>query len=381
MTGFDFRRTAMETESPEEIGYEAIRANLAESSMSDRNLADLGVALDDLTLFYGDHRGDPRLRELVAARGDLRPDDVLTTSGGALGLFLVSLCLLGPGSHAVISTPNYVSNLETPRALGGAVTPVPLAFDDGFAVDPGRISAAVTDQTTLISVTSPHNPTGTEIPPDVLAELVAIAERSPRARLLVDQTYAELSGGRELPDAAVLSSRAISVSGVSKTFGVPGIRQGWITCRDRDLMTALLGAKEQVVLTGSVLDEAAAAAILVRADALLPGIRADAARRRAIVAGWMLDHPALEWVEPTGGVTAFPRIRDGHDAPADWHRRLLADHGVLVGPGHWFAQSHRHFRIGWGWPGDAELRAGIAAIDAVLGISRRVPGDVQQPAR
>ena len=56
VTGFDFRRTAMETESPEEIGYEAIRANLAESSMSDRSLADLGVALDDLTLFYGDHR-------------------------------------------------------------------------------------------------------------------------------------------------------------------------------------------------------------------------------------------------------------------------------------------------------------------------------------
>ena len=167
---------------------------------------------------------------------------------------------------------------------------------------------------------------------------------------------------------ASLSPRAISVSGVSKTYGIPGIRQGWISCADPDLMTTLLAIKEQVVLTGSVLDEAIAADVLGRRDALLPEIRTAVSRRGAIVADWLDGHPALEWVAPTGGVTGFPRIREGHRAAPDWHRTLLADHGVFVGPGHWFDQSWRHFRLGWGWPDDAELRAGLAGIDAVLGV-------------
>lgn len=131
-------------------------------------------------------------------------------------------------------------------------------------------------------------------------------------------------------------------------------------------MTTLLGVKEQVVLTGSVLDEAIAATVLARKDELLPDLRAGNADRRAIVEGWMSGHPRLEWVEPTGGVTGFPRVRADIPVAANWHQTLLTEHGVMVGPGHWFDQSHRHFRLGWGWPTAEELRAGLAAIDHVL---------------
>ena len=130
-----------------------------------------------------------------------------------------------------------------------------------------------------MSITTPHNPTGTEICRAVLDELIAMVEATPSTYLLVDQTYAELSGAEPLPDVASLSPRAISVSGVSKTYGIPGIRQGWLTCTDPDLMTDLLAVKEQVVLTGSVLDEAIAAEVLSRREQLLPDIRAAVARR------------------------------------------------------------------------------------------------------
>ncbi len=367
MAGFDFRRTAMEAESPEEVGYDSIRANLGESSLSDRRFADLGIDLDHLVLLYGDHRGDPRLRELVAARSGVRPDDVLATAGGALALFLVATALGGPGTRTLVTAPNYVANVETPRALGGAVDLLELTYDDRWGVDPEAVRRSLTPHTRLVSVTSPHNPTGTEIDRATLDRLLAIVEATADSYLLVDQTYAELSGPDPLPDVASLSPRAISVSGVSKTYGVPGIRQGWITCADPDLMTTLLAVKEQVVLTGSVLDEAIAAAVLDRREALLPAIRAAVAARGAIVADWIDRHPALEWVTPTGGVTGFPRIRADHPAAPDWHRTLLAEHAVFVGPGHWFDQPWRHFRLGWGWPDEAELRAGLAGIDSVLG--------------
>ena len=366
MAGFDFRRMAMETEAPEEIGYGTISSNLAESSLTDRTFGSLGINLDELVLLYGDHRGDPRLRELVAAQSKIGVDDVLATSGGALALFLVAAALLGPDTEAIVTAPNYVSNLETPRALGGTVVPVPLTFENGWRIDPDEIAELITDRTRLISVTTPHNPTGTEIPRAVVDRLIKIVEATPRAYLLVDQTYAELSG-EHLPDVASLSQRAISVSGVSKTYGIPGIRQGWITCTDPALMTTLLGAKEQVVLTGSVLDEAIAATVLDRKAELLPDIRAGIASRRAIVDEWMSGHQLLEWVSPTGGVTGFPRIRADVPVAVDWHRTLLAEHGVMVGPGHWFGQSYRHFRLGWGWPSADQLRAGLAAIGHVLG--------------
>ena len=283
-------------------------------------------------------------------------------------MFLVATTLGGPGTRTLVTAPNYVSNIETPAALGGTVDRIELRYEDGWLVDPGRVRRALTPETRLVSITSPHNPTGTEISRAVLDELIAMVEATRATFLLVDQTYAELSGPDPLPDVASLSPRAISVSGVSKTYGIPGIRQGWVTCTDPGLMTDLLAVKEQVVLTGSVLDEAIAAEVLSRREQLLPDIRAAVARRGAIVRTWLAEHPALEWVAPTGGVTGFPRIRaEGRRRPG-WHRSLLTEHGVFVGPGHWFGQPWRHFRLGWGWPSDDELRAGLAGIDAVLGV-------------
>ena len=120
----------IEVESPEQLGYDTITNNLSESSVSDRRLADLGLdlsfasgdGLDRLLLCYGDHLGDPRLREAVAAGGSgLHADDVLVTPGAAAALFATATSLLEAGDHAVIVRTNYATNLETPRAIGAAI--------------------------------------------------------------------------------------------------------------------------------------------------------------------------------------------------------------------------------------------------------------------
>jgi len=223
----------IEVESPEQLGYDTITNNLSESSVADRRLADLGLQLelDDLLLRYGDHLGDPVLREAIASCGDgVRADDVVVTPGAAAALFCAATSLLDRGDHVVVVRTNYATNLETPRAIGADVDVVDLDFDRNWQLDVERLAARVRPGATrLISVTCPHNPTGTMLDLESLQALVGVAERS-GAVLLVDETYRDLThAGPEqnpLPMAASLSTRAISVSSMSKAYGLPGLRVG-----------------------------------------------------------------------------------------------------------------------------------------------------------
>jgi len=366
----------IEVESPEETGYGAIACNLAESSVADASLDDLGVDLRGLLLRYGDHRGLPALRELIAADAGrplspaatpLAPVDVLVTAGAAGALFIVATALLEPGDELVVVRPNYATNLETPRAIGAELRILDLRPEDGWAADPDALAALMTPRTRLVSITNPHNPTGALIPEAALRRIVEIVEAHPVARLLVDETYREMTYGDLLPPAATLSRRAIGVSGTSKTYGLPGIRTGWLTTRDADLMTTFLAAKEQIQITGSLVDEAIAARALERRAELLPAIRARITTALATTRSWLAAEPRLAWVEPRGGVVGFPWVRaEAGIDPDAFHAVLAGRHATAVGPGHWFERPRSFFRLGFGWPPPAELAEGLVRISRAL---------------
>ena len=363
----NYTRMVIEKEAPEEYGYDRIRFNLSESSIADQKLSDIGLSLPDLTLFYGEHRGDKALRALIAAQdAGVSPDDVLVTAGAAGALFIISTSLLSASDHLVVIRPNYATNIETPRAIGCAISFVDLAFADGFAIDIERIKAAIQPNTKLISVTCPHNPTGTMMSRANLDALAALAEAS-NCHLLVDETYRDLSYGRRLPSAASLSPKAISVSSLSKAFGIPGIRIGWLITRDAQLQETFLAAKEQIGICGSVIDEGIARGMLERRDAFLGTLLPEMAKRRDIVQTWIDREPLVDWVRPQGGVVGFPRlnVEPGFDLDR-FYVNLLENHGTYVGPGHWFEMPKRFFRVGFGWPTEAQLRGGLDAISVAL---------------
>jgi aspartate/methionine/tyrosine aminotransferase len=362
-----YARMIIEKESPEEYGYDRIRYNLSESSISDQRLSDLGVRIPDLKLLYGEHRGDPALRQLVADREPgLAADHVLMTAGAAGALFLIATTLLSPKDHLVVVRPNYATNIETPRAIGCEISYIDLKFEDGFAIDLAAVEAALRPSTRIISVTAPHNPTGTLMARADLDRLIILAERQ-GCRLLVDETYRDLSYGTKLPSAASLSRRAISVASLSKAYGIPGIRVGWLVTRDAGLYEQLLAAKEQIAICGSVLDEAVALQALQSRDAFLGHVLPEMRARLDIVQQWIDSEPLADWVRPSGGVVGFPRLAVPASFDADaFYRTLLEDHGTYVGPGHWFEMPRNFFRLGFGWPTVAELKAGLQGISAAL---------------
>jgi len=360
-----FPRMPIEEESPEQLGYDKIKFNLTESSVRDRTLADLRLDISQLTLAYTDHVGHRDLRSLIAARAgtDLTADNVLITAGAAAALFIVAISLLDPGDHVVVVRPNYATNIETPRALKCDISYLDLEFERGFTLDVDKLKSLVRPNTKLISVTTPHNPTGVALTSEQLKAIVALGEAC-GAYVLVDETYREMSFQPKTPVATAFGERVISVASLSKSFGIPGIRLGWIVSRDKALLYRLLCAKEQIGICGSIVDEEIGFRAVEQADAWLEQNDASLRAAFATVKHWMAGEHLLEWVEPTGGCVCFPRIREGVEVTR-FHTRLN-DLGAYVGPGRWFEQSDRFFRVGYGWPTRDELNGGLEAISRAL---------------
>lgn len=362
-----YRRMPIEIESPEERGYETLDCNLTESSVRDLSLSQLGVDLGSLVLAYTDHRGRPSLRARVASEGEgLRAEHVLITAGAAAALFIVATSLLKAGDHLIVADPNYATNLETPRAIGCEVSRLPLRFEEGFRLDLDRLKALMRPETRLISLTAPHNPSGTLLDRDTLHALIALVEAH-GCYLLLDETYRELSDEPLLPLAASLSPKAISISSLSKAFGLPGLRIGWLISQDPTLQELFLAAKEQIYVCNPVLDEALADVALEKKAQLLPPILAHRRVAFARLQHWMAGESWLEWVRPGGGVVCFPRIKA--DAGVDverFYHQLNQVYNTWVGPGHWFGMERRYMRLGYAWPLLDELERGLKHLSQAL---------------
>ncbi len=362
-----YRRMPIEIESPEEMGYENLDCNLTESSVSDARLDEIDLDFRDLVLCYGSHTGKPQLRELLASEsGKLKPDDFLITAGAATALFIVSTSLLKSGDRLLVSKPNYATNIETPRAIGASIDFLELKFEDGFRVDHDLIASRITPQTKLISLTFPHNPTGSTISKNELEEIIEVVE-SRNVFLLFDETYRKMAFREVLPPAAELSPKVISVSSLSKTYGLPGIRMGWIASRDSQLMELFLAAKEQIMICNSVVDEEIAFRFLQQEKDSLAAIHENIRSHFSIVKRWMNSEQNLEWVEPSGGVVCFPRIKAEQNVDVERFYKILNEkYHTFVGPGHWFEMERRYMRIGYGWPPTNELLKGLKNISSAL---------------
>ena len=375
----DYRRMPIEVESPEQMGYDKIRNNLSESSYTDTFFRDidLNTGLHDLLLAYGSHAGHEGLRELLAKDSPvltrdsagltrdspgLTRDDVLLTIGAAGALFIIATALLEKGDELIVVRPNYATNIETPRAIGAAIKYIDLRFEEGFALDIAKIKAAITGKTKYISVTYPHNPTGACLTADELRQLAVLAEKN-ELFLLVDETYRDMVFGEQLPLAATGSPHVISVSSLSKTYGLPGLRIGWIICQDQKIMQTFLAAKEQIHICGPLLDEEIAFRYLQQKDRYFPGIREGIQQKFGLVKSWIEQQNDFEWVEPAGGCVCFPRLAHPQHGNIDrFYRILLEEYGTYAGPGHWFGMPRHYMRIGFGWPSAASLQEGLAAL-------------------
>jgi aspartate/methionine/tyrosine aminotransferase len=349
----------IEIEAPEWIGYENIECNLSESAFADQRLSSLNISLDDLVLHYGDHMGKRELRKIIAADAGVTPEEVLITPGAATALFIIATALLNKGDHLVVTKPNYATNIETPRTLEADISFLQLQFEEQFSLDIEQLQNLVTPATKLVSITYPHNPTGAMIDEPTLHRIIDVVEQR-SCYLLVDETYREMVFGKQLPVAASLSNKMISVSSMSKAYGLPGIRIGWLVCKDAELMKTFLAAKEQIIITNSVTDEEIAYRYLLQKETLFEPVKKTIVQNFGLVNSFMQQQDVLEWVPPQGGCVCFPRINKSVDLDMDkFYEVLLHKYKTYTGRGHWFEEDKRYLRIGFGWETAEKLEKGL----------------------
>jgi aspartate/methionine/tyrosine aminotransferase len=303
-----------------------------------------------LRLGYTESQGHPALRAAIASLYErVEAEEVLVFSGAQEAIFAFHSVALGAGDHAVVTWPAYQSLFEVARAAGAEVTLLPLRPEDGWAFHPEALRAALRETTRVVVLNFPHNPTGALPTRSAFEDAVAAAEER-GAWLFSDEVYrwSEQDEADRLPAAVDVSPRGVSLGVMSKSFGLPGLRIGWVATRDRGLMGRLAAYKDYITICASAPSEVLALIALRARDRILPRNRALLASNLARLDRFFARRPeAFEWIRPRAGSVAFPRLRV--DRPIElFTTRLREAEGVLLLPGDVFGYWGNHFRIGFG---------------------------------
>jgi len=361
-----YKRMPIEKESPEETGYSNILYNLAESSVTDLQFHELNLSLDTLKLEYIAHRGHNDLRNLIAVEAGVEAAHVLLTNGAAGALFIINSSLLTTADHLIVVKPNYATNIEVPVTIGCAITHIDVQFENNWRIDVAAIEAAIQPNTKLISITTPHNPTGMVITAGELDAIKAMAEKK-NIWLLVDETYRDACFKTPYPLMAASSKKIISVSSLSKAFGLPGLRIGWLVTQDEDLLELFLAAKEMIYISNSALDEEVAFQFYLQKEKFALAINKRAIQNYTLLCQWLQKEKRLEAVLPEGGVVCFPRFAGNIRINTEkFYSTLMQTYKTMVGPGHWFAMPDTYMRIGFGWTDADTFETGLQNISRAI---------------
>jgi aspartate/methionine/tyrosine aminotransferase len=317
------------------------RHHLTASDAQTMTLAELLALADDdgrerwetLSLGYTETHGLPALREEIAATcTGVAPEDVLCFAGAEEGLYLAMRTLLAPGDHVVVVTPNYQAAETIPLSVC-EVTGVALRADDGWALDVDEVERQLRPNTRLVSVNFPNNPTGAVPGRETWTRLVRLCEER-GVLLFSDEVYRGLEADPAvtLPQAADLSPTALSLNVMSKAYGLPGLRIGWIACRDRELLGRLERAKHYTSICNSAPSEVLALIALRARERILGRNRAIIAENVPRFDAFFSRFPELfDWAPPRGGCVCFPRYL-GADGVEAMCTELVEECGVLLLP-------------------------------------------------
>jgi aspartate/methionine/tyrosine aminotransferase len=305
---------------------------------------DLGAALKDLKLLYVPAEGTKQLRRAIAEFHGVDPDWVVVTTGASEALSALYCLAAEPGASILLPDPGFPGFAAMAHAWGLGVTSYELDRARGFAQTADLVMAAVDSATRLVLVNSPHNPTGSVMPPLQVARLAGLlAERG--IPLIVDEVYHPLYFGAAVPSTANVLNTVV-VGDLSKALSLSGLRIGWLIDRDAHRREQLINLRSYFTVSGSPITEAIAVHALTHRDAILARLEEVTRMNLARLDEFMNTHRStLGWVRPCGGTVAFPWRLDGRDARPMCE--ALANNGVLVAPGDCF-EAATHFRVGFG---------------------------------
>jgi aspartate/methionine/tyrosine aminotransferase len=368
--------------------------NLSESGVHPLTLAELledahsRDALLAESLRYTQTNGTEPLRDAIAALypGATR-DHVQVTNGGAEANYLTTWNLLEPGDEIVMMVPNFMQAAGLAAAFGATVKPWPLVEPRGFAEGGQRLAEAapsearhseggwridcealerlVTPRTKLIAICNPNNPTGARFEAADLDRIAAIADRH-GSWILSDEIYRGAErDGRETPTIWGRSERVLVTSGLSKSYGLPGLRIGWIVGPPPRIASLWSYHDYTTIAPGALSDALARHALQpARRERLLARTRDILNRNYPIIASWLDAHGGLfTYAPPDAGAIVYARYHHAINS-TELVTRLRIEKSVLAVPGDHFGMDH-YLRLGFGERTE-HLQQALDHLDALL---------------
>jgi hypothetical protein len=354
-----------------------VEYNLSESGVQPMTLEELLGGEEALRAFLSTEIGYPQSNGSLALREGIAsfypgadPDNVTVVNGGSEANFITLWTLLDHGDRLTCMIPNYMQAWGLGRHYGAGTDTFRLRVrqENGrgrWSLDVAELERAVTTDTRVILVTNPNNPTGSVLSEAEMDAVVAVAKRA-RAWLVADEIYRGAELDRSLtPSFWGRYDKLVVTSGLSKAFGLPGLRIGWVVAPQR-LIEKLWIHHDYTTLTPGALSERLASLALnpLRRDAILGRTRAILRRNLPVLEEWIHSHGELfDYVPPAAGAIALVK----YDLPIRSTAlidRIRKDQSVLLVPGEQLGLG-KYLRFGYGSDVGFMLK-GLARIDDTL---------------
>ena len=306
---------------------------------------------DNLQLKYTEPFGYPALRHTIstAMYEGMDADNILCFAGAEEGIYCALYALCEPDDHVIVLTPCYQSLKEIPKSKGCEVTALDLKESNDWQICLEDIKQAIQPNTKCLVMNFPHNPSGQVISQQALKDLVELLDYH-GIWLFSDEVYRYL-GTPVKPWASAAADvypRALSLGVMSKAFGMPGLRVGWIACQDKSLLQAIKEMKDYASICNSAPSEILSLIALRHKDYFLNRNNSIVSDNLALLETFFSKFSnQFQWVKPQGGCIGFVNYLSDESSDV-FCKRMVEKHGILLMPSSVYDHQSNHFRIGFG---------------------------------
>jgi len=303
-----------------------------------------------LRLHYTEPKGLPELRHEIAKLYEepINSNNVLCFAGAEEGIYSAMHALLEPSDHAIIITPCYQSLESLPTAICSTTT-VALQYPTQWQIDLDRIKDAIQFNTKLLVINFPHNPTGALISQEQQQRLVELA-RKHKMWIFSDEVYRllEIDPTDRIPPMASIYEKGLSLSVMSKAYGLAGLRVGWIACQNVAVLDKIGEIKHYLSICNSAPSEILSLIALRASDNIHARNARLMQKNLSLLDNFFQDYSEwFEWIRPKGGCIGYPLFK-GKKSIDTIAEELLKEVGVLILPSSIYDHPGNHFRISFG---------------------------------
>jgi len=304
---------------------------------------------NNLTLGYTESQGLPKLRREIAKLYSGITEDQITVLTPEEGIFVALNCILNPNDHVICISPSYQSLHQIVKSIGCDMSFWIPNEENGWYFNPDDLPKLICPNTKLLIINFPHNPTGYLPTLEDFQKIIEFAKIN-RLVLFSDEMYRYLEhdSSLRLPSASDLYSKAISLSGLSKTFGLAGLRIGWLTTQNYELMQDIIAFKDYTTICNSAPSEILGLIGLRHKEKLIEINLQKIKCNLSILNDFLVCNLELfSWHKPKAGTICLVRLNPNLSS-LDFCEKVVTETGIMIVPTEMFEFGNKHIRIGFG---------------------------------